>query len=356
MSDIHSFKLLDAANASGFVKTTDGKLRVLSNDYLSAIAEGDLTGHEAFHRSGYNPLVVNAVEDVWPYGGVYVPPPAGGVQGELYCADNTNDKGVVIKSGTSDSCSATEMVDAAVDFTTATAVAAGDMLLLDGDGEHAIVTIVAANKLTFVMSRPGLTPTAAQSYRVVDASTTTGVKVLSLHYLDASYVEGKEFLVTNGNTVVLTATSGMLRVQRLHAVFCGTLGVSAGVIDLRNTADTPVYARILAGRSGAQSAMYTVPAGHVGFLGAWHPGNVSAAANHYAEHRLLATTDDGWHFLDGVWIVKDIATYVDTTGAIHYAMPLRLPAKTDVKVSVIADAANANCVVSSYFAGWIETA
>ena len=357
MSDLHSFKLLDAANASGFIKTADGKLRVINNSYEQAIVEGDLTGHEAFHRSGYNPLVVNAVEDVWPVGGIYAYPADLGQQLELYCADNTNDIGYpAIKSGTSDTCTATTLVDADVDFQTATAVAAGDCLLLDGDKEHAIITVVAQHTLTYVMNRPGLTPTGAQAYRVVDASTTTGVKVLSFHYLDANYAEGKEFLITNGNTVVLTVATTIRRVQRLHTVFAGTGGSAAGVIDLRATADTPVYSRILAGRNGGQRAMYTVPAGKIGYLAAWKPGNVAVAASHYGEHRLMMTTDDGWHHLPGVFVQKDIASIVDGTVSIRYELPFRLPSKTDVRVQVIADASSANLVVSSYLAGWIENA
>jgi hypothetical protein len=360
MSDIHAMKLLDASNATGFIRTADGKLRVINNSYEQAIVEGDLTGHEAFHRSGYNPLVVNAAEDVWAYGGLYTYPADLGQQLELYCADNTNDIGYpAIKSGTSDTCTATTLVDADVDFQTATAVAAGDCLLLDGDKEHAIITVVAQHTLTYVMARPGLTPTGAQAYRVVDASTTTGVKVLSLHYLDANYAEGKEFLLTNGNTVVATVATTIRRVQRLHTVFAGTGGAAAGIIDLRYkdpSTHTPVYSRILAGRNGGQRAMYTVPAGKIGYIVAWKPGNVSAAANHYGEHRLLMTTDDGWHHLPGVFVLKDIASIVDGTLSVRYELPLRLPSKTDVRIQCIADASNANLAVTSYFSGWIENA
>ena len=357
MSDLHSFKLLDAANATGHIKTADGKLRVISNSYEQAIAEGDVTGHEAFHRSGYNPLVVNAVEDVWPYGGIYTYPPDAGAQLELYCADNTNDIGTAIKSGTSDTCTATQLTDADVDFGTGgTVVEVGDCLLLDGDKEHAIITVVAAHTLTYVMAKPGLTPTGIQAYRVVDASTTTGIKVLSLHYLDANYAEGKEFLITKGNTEVLTVATTIRRVGRLHTVFAGTGGSAAGIIDLRATGNTPVYTRILAGRNGGQRALFTVPAGKIGYIVSWHAANVSAAANHYGEHRLMMTTDDGWHHLPGVFIVKDILATVDGTVPIHYSIPIRLPSKCDVRVQVIADASNANLAVTSYFAGWIETA
>ena len=67
----------------------DGCLHVM--DYLSAIGTGHITGHVPFHSIGYNQDVDAAQEDICEWGGVYVPPPAGGIQMSVQSSSAADD-------------------------------------------------------------------------------------------------------------------------------------------------------------------------------------------------------------------------------------------------------------------------
>src|SRR3990167_8209696 len=60
-----------ACSEDGFIYTMD---------YLNAIGMKLVAGHTPFHSIGYNPDVGNTREDICEWGGVYVVPPAGGIQ------------------------------------------------------------------------------------------------------------------------------------------------------------------------------------------------------------------------------------------------------------------------------------
>jgi hypothetical protein len=64
-------------------KMVDGKPRVVCTDYLYAISEGDVAGHKAWSKIGYNGDVDNVEEVVWAVGGSYTFPAAGGIQMEV---------------------------------------------------------------------------------------------------------------------------------------------------------------------------------------------------------------------------------------------------------------------------------
>lgn len=58
-----------------FTKFINGKPRVASTPYGYDVAEGNITGHSAFSKIGFTPLVVADTEsDLWSYGGKYVFP------------------------------------------------------------------------------------------------------------------------------------------------------------------------------------------------------------------------------------------------------------------------------------------
>lgn len=54
----------------------DGKIRVSSMPYLYDIAEGNVSGHTPFEKTGYNPDVDTGTEDLWWAGGTYTWPAA----------------------------------------------------------------------------------------------------------------------------------------------------------------------------------------------------------------------------------------------------------------------------------------
>jgi len=67
-------RLIDNTGASYGVKQVDGKPRVSSMPYLYDIAEGNVTGHTAWSKIGFNGAIGTTEEDIWVVGGSYVWP------------------------------------------------------------------------------------------------------------------------------------------------------------------------------------------------------------------------------------------------------------------------------------------
>lgn len=84
-------QLVDDIGIPYGVPEIDGKPRVSSMSYLYDIVEGNVPGHEAWTKSGYNPNVGTASETVWSYSTAYVFPTAP-IQMEVVSSDNTQDK------------------------------------------------------------------------------------------------------------------------------------------------------------------------------------------------------------------------------------------------------------------------
>jgi hypothetical protein len=75
MSYFQSTKLIDNLGVAQGLKFVDGKPRVSAMSYLYDIAEGNITGHTAWSKIGYNSSVDSAAqEDIWAAGGTYVWP------------------------------------------------------------------------------------------------------------------------------------------------------------------------------------------------------------------------------------------------------------------------------------------
>jgi len=45
-----------------------------SEPFELQVARGDITGHTALFKYGYNPLIINVEETVWDAGGIYAYP------------------------------------------------------------------------------------------------------------------------------------------------------------------------------------------------------------------------------------------------------------------------------------------
>lgn len=69
-----AFNLRDE-NGSGYgVKHINNKPRVSAMPYTYDIAEGNVSGHEAWTKIGFTPAMTTTKSDVWSYGGVYTFP------------------------------------------------------------------------------------------------------------------------------------------------------------------------------------------------------------------------------------------------------------------------------------------
>lgn len=346
------------------VKHINNKPRVSSMPYLYDIAERNVLNHIPFTKIGYAPAVTaNTNTDIWSYQAtqpVYLFPTA--VMGmEVLSSDNTQDIGTSIKTGTTSGGTTTSLVDASVDFTTATAVAIGDVIILDKSGatpEYGFVTgITSANELA-VSGGFSLSGSAsgARAYAIIDISAKTSAMAVEINYLNGSYAEKREIVILNGTTVVPTVNLDIFRVNSFRVIAAGSLKVPLGNLTLRHLTDTPVYSYITAGFNRARNAMYTVPAGKILYVTDFNGGYATTgnANKEYARITTRANVDPTSGFMtDGIFYPFTDSLSQNTTINTVLTIPTRLLAKTDIKISAITSATG-NIVTT--LRGWIENA
>lgn len=83
-------RFVDETGTSYGIREIDNKPRVSSMPYLYDIAEGNVTGHKDWSKTGFNPNVGTSEETVWSYSTQYVYPIAA-MQMEVVSSDNTQD-------------------------------------------------------------------------------------------------------------------------------------------------------------------------------------------------------------------------------------------------------------------------
>lgn len=90
MSYFRNVGLLDESGVAYGVKHVSNKPRVSAMPYLYDIAEGNVSGHTAFAKLGYNDDVGATEEDIWTQGGVYPWIAAGGIALEVVSASGND--------------------------------------------------------------------------------------------------------------------------------------------------------------------------------------------------------------------------------------------------------------------------
>ncbi len=203
-------------------------------------------------------------------------------------------------------------------------------------------------------------PTAGMGMEIIssstsDASAGIGARTVEVHYLDDAWVEQMETLTLTGTVAVATIATDMYRINNFHVMSVGSSGVAVGDIDLRHLGNTPIYARILATENMEFQAIWTVPINKTAFLVEWMVGIGHQSGNRFGEFLLKATSDFDDTYLAGVFQSKDIIHVQDGAMEANFSIPLRLPAKTDIKISVKSDAAASNALCAGHFEGWYET-
>jgi hypothetical protein len=341
MPSILQTLIKDRDNAD-FVKVHDGLLGVLPDGHM--IAERLITGHTPLFRIGYNPAITTTEEDLWSNGGKYVWPTAE-MGMEVVSDNNTQDVGTVIKGDetgdtvTSDADgTTTTLEDDSVSFTAATAVAAGDLVILDPHGdvpEFGFVTAVAIHTLTIAGGFSEGGSGASRKYAVVDMSASTNAQVVQISYLDADYVQHKEIVVLNGTTAVATVNTDMFRINQFAVIGAGSNGQALGNLDLRHLDDTPVYAHITAGYTIARQLIFTVPAGVTGYI---TQADVAAAAPNDTKvqtARIIVRTNTSPNetFKTALFYPKSEVVVSNENVGVEYGIPLRILEKSDFIVS-----------------------
>lgn len=344
-----------------------------------AIAQGLFSSIVKWSKIGYVPIGATTDTDVWSYGGTIavIPLPTAAASMRVKTA-NAGDEGTAIKGdATGDTVTSdaggttTTLVDADVDFTAATAVAVGDCVILDPHGtspEWGFVTGVDTHTLTLAggFSRGG--SGASRKYAVIDYSSQAGCHAVLIGYLDGSYAQKSEIVVTNGNVAngVVTINTDLFRINEFRVIATGSSGVPTGAVILGDNATPPTSTTyrsyITAGYTRARNSQYTVPAGKTLWVSAINAGFSSNNANTYARIYTRAgqysSSDQGINFKTletaGVNIWYPYSEVVASNGTV--VVPLEEPTKIQQKVSLKVSAyASAAGIVTAVLRGYLTT-
>jgi len=369
MSYLHGIKWIDDSNvANGFLRA-DGKPRVSSMPYLHDIAEGNITGHQAWAKYGYTPTMNTVESDIWSGAGAINFPVAA--DGWDVLSANAADGGVSIFDGTSSGGTATSLIDGTKNFNGGTAVEVGDCIILDkaADGgrtpEWGYVTAVTNNTTLEVLggfssSGTGF-GTAGRAYYVLDrndatgGTTKTGAQAVKVEFLKADYSTGSEIVILLASSARNLVQTDTFRVNSFRIIATGTANKSVGALSLRLEGGArTVYSYITAAYTRARNIAYTVPLGKVLYIAA---ANFAYAFSenkvNWMRCSIKANRDPSTGMLTGSIFYPYSETIV-ANGALqqNLDLPVRLPAKTDLKVSGIASVAGiATCALR----GWLET-
>jgi len=178
----------------------------------------------------------------------------------------------------------------------------------------------------------------------------TGVRTVTIYYLDETHAERTETVILNGTTGVNTTATNIFRVNSFRATTIGSGGKAAGNIVLTDTTPTVTYASIAAGYTRSRNGFYTVPLGKTLYV-------TSVVFSVYGatkgiRYTLRSTWDDDASVIRDFFIPH--AEIMMGNGAVVRAldMPEVLPATSRIRVSGKADQAGAVCSV--VMRGWME--
>jgi len=356
--------MLDEDGDSFGLKLVDGKPRVSAMPYTYDIAEGLVTGHKAWNSFGYTPTMNATESDIWSAAGLYVYPTAE-QQMEMYSSDNAQDIGTVIKGDATGNTvqsdtdgSLTTLRDASVNFTTGTAVAVGDHLILDPHAvhpgpEYGIITNVSEHQLTVARGFQKGGSGASRYYAVVDASAHTGAMAVWIQFLDEDYVKGGEIVVLNGTTPVNTVRDDIFRINSIRVIAAGSGGLPVGNLSLRNTPGTITYGYITLGYTVDRSSFYTVPDGYTLYVTQVVFGfGCSNANRQYARLHIHSNRDPTQDYLvSDMYYPEAEAIAANESVSLTFIIPLKFLEHTELSAageSTIAGVANVT------MRGWLE--
>jgi len=200
-------------------------------------------------------------------------------------------------------------------------------------------------------------PTAEMQMEVVsssadDTSNGTGVRKVKIWYLDDAGVEKTEEITMNGATPVATTATDIYRINRFRITATGTGLKAAGNIDIRNLADTPIYARISTGMTRARQAIYTVPAGKVLYITSVTMSCGANVSGRLVRFTTRATYDNIADTINS-WFTAYTEIYLeDNAITVSLEIPTHFHPLVDIKVSAISPdgAASGNTTLR----GWLE--
>ena len=361
------------ATAWADILSNDAGILTCSQDYLQAMAEGDIANHTPWSKIGYAVMPATTETDIYSYGGTIPVIPLIATAATLKVqSNNAADTGTSIFAGTSSGGTATSLIDATKNFNGGTAVAIGDCVILDAGGavpEWGYVTAVTGNTELAIgggFSSGGTG--ASRTYTVIDYSNQAGAHAMLINGLDANYATIREVVIPAYGSAVpgyVATTKSFLRVNSFRMIAAGANAKPTGALALMDSAASPsiVYTYITAGFTRARNSIYTVP--HDKTLYITH-ANVSFGANsanktEYCRLYLRAaqyTSEDGaivmrTNMTPGVVIWYPYAEVVvaNSVLATDFGAPIKIKGSTSLKMSGAASGAG---IASVVLRGWME--
>lgn len=206
-------------------------------------------------------------------------------------------------------------------------------------------------------------PLAAQGMEVYSTDNTndkaggTGALTVKIWYLTNTFVEKTEVVTVTGTTNAETVATDIYRVNAFRVMTAGATGAATGTISLRNKADhSTVYSQIAIGQTRARNSIYTVPVGKTLYITQLSFSVGHSSGGRYCRFTLRATYDDQAQAATTLFYPYYEIGIQDSAHNMHLDFPIMFPAGTDVKMSVIGDAANADAICTCAYRGWLEVA
>lgn len=195
------------------------------------------------------------------------------------------------------------------------------------------------------------------SSSVQDETTGTGIRSVTIYYLDTSYQERSETITLSGTVAKATSANNYYRINNMRATTVGSQYSAFGTIVLQNSAASArtSYAVISSGNTRQRQCVYTVPTSKTLYVTSIRFSSISGSKQNSAIFTTRATFDDklGTVLSPNFFMPFNEIGMQDESISIPLDPPTKLPETTDLKVSVYNDQAGAfiNCALR----GWLES-
>jgi hypothetical protein len=203
-------------------------------------------------------------------------------------------------------------------------------------------------------------PTGATSMTIVssnsaDTKTTgTGAWTVTVYYLTTGFVE-KSVTVDMAGTTPVAIASDMYRVQNARIATAGTLLAAVGNLTIASGGVT--YGYISATKTRQRQCVWTVPIGKTLYVTDIAFSAAKQAVSQYARFTTRAGFDEksGAVLQRGLFMPFNEVILANASFTRQLNPPTKLPATTDLKVSVISSSNSDTVDVTCALRGWIES-
>lgn len=185
-------------------------------------------------------------------------------------------------------------------------------------------------------------PTGAESWEMVSSSVDddfpagTGARTVFVTYIDTNNDIATVGVDLDGTTPVSLGAIRMNFILFMEVYAGGSLGVSAGNIDLRIAGGGAVYERISAGGNRSLTCRWMVPRNHTAYIADWH--STAQGGVFTADVRLRATRTTAYQQNGTRYIFQDNCFVAGGT-SVEASLPwIQYPALCKIKPSLLASA------------------